>query len=47
MTVADRKAEVDRLLSLGASVQREEAAYTVLQDPEGNAFCVQETRKGP
>ncbi len=45
MVVADRKAEVDRLLGLGASLQRHEPRYTVLQDPEGNPFCIQEIRK--
>jgi hypothetical protein len=45
VVVADRKAEVDRLLALGASLQRQEVSYTVLQDPEGNPFCIQEIRK--
>ena len=47
VTAADRKAEVDRLLGLGALVERAEETYTVLQDPEGNPFCVQELRKDP
>jgi hypothetical protein len=40
----DRKAEVERLLSLGA--QRvdwrypSDADYVVLADPDGNTFCV-------
>ena len=45
VVVANRKAEVDRLLGLGASLQRHEPSYTVLQDPEGNPFCIQEIRK--
>jgi catechol 2,3-dioxygenase-like lactoylglutathione lyase family enzyme len=40
----DQKAEVARLLSLGAShVDREypvDADYVVLADPDGNRFCV-------
>jgi hypothetical protein len=44
---ASRRAEVNRLVALGAAVQREAASYTVLRDPEGNPFCVQETRKDP
>ncbi|MEU7025271.1 VOC family protein [Streptomyces sp. NPDC046275] len=39
-----RAAEVDRLTGLGAKVVREVAeaggAWTVMQDPEGNEFCV-------
>jgi hypothetical protein len=38
--VPDRQAEIERLRALGASVERETAAYTVMRDPEGNAFCV-------
>ena len=40
VSVADRGAEVARLCALGASVAREGDGYTVLRDPEGNAFCV-------
>ena len=40
----DRKAEVERLVKLGASTVAEHTvpglAWTVLQDPEGNEFCV-------
>lgn len=40
----DREAEVDRLLSLGAVRKpwnyEPGADYVVLQDPEGNPFCV-------
>lgn len=37
-----RAAEVQRLCSLGATVREEHAAYSILQDPEGNEFCVQD-----
>jgi hypothetical protein len=40
VSVADRRAEVTRLLALGASLAREAEGYTVLRDPEGNEFCV-------
>lgn len=40
IAAADRAAEVERLLALGATVQREAEGYTVLLDPEGNQFCV-------
>ncbi|WP_064695981.1 VOC family protein [Rhizobium aegyptiacum] len=40
IAASDRKEEVDRLLALGASFVRETDAYTVLNDPEGNNFCV-------
>jgi hypothetical protein len=35
-----RPAEVDRLLSLGATVRDEHDDHTVMLDPEGNQFCV-------
>jgi hypothetical protein len=34
-------AEVRRLAVLGASVVRHDATHTVMQDPEGNEFCVE------
>ncbi|PZF84433.1 VOC family protein [Jiangella anatolica] len=37
---ADRAAEVDRLVALGASVHSVQKTWTVLLDPEGNEFCV-------
>ena len=40
VSVPDRAAEVARLRALGASVLREGDGYTVMGDPEGNAFCV-------
>ena len=40
----DQQAEVERLLALGASRKvwnyPEDADYVVLQDPDGNPFCV-------
>jgi hypothetical protein len=33
--------EVDRLAALGATVAHEGAELTVMQDPEGNEFCVE------
>ena len=35
-----RAAEVYRLCALGATVRDEHDTYSVLQDPEGNEFCV-------
>jgi predicted enzyme related to lactoylglutathione lyase len=47
LSVPDRPAEVARLKSLGAKVLQEmdEGGYkwTVMQDPEGNEFCVTQT----
>ena len=40
VAVRDRAREVERLRGLGASVAREASGYTVMQDPEGNRFCV-------
>jgi hypothetical protein len=34
-------AEVSRLEELGATVVRVDAGHTVMQDPEGNEFCVE------
>ena len=39
----DRVAEVDRFLALGATradIGQGEQTWTVLQDPEGNEFCI-------
>jgi hypothetical protein len=39
----DRDAEVDRLLALGATradIGQGEQTWVVLQDPEGNEFCI-------
>lgn len=45
----DQRAEVGRLLSLGArpaDVGQGEQTWVVLEDPEGNEFCVLSARKG-
>jgi len=44
VAVGDRAREVARLRGLGASVAREANDYTVMQDPEGNRFCVVQKR---
>jgi hypothetical protein len=44
VVAADRRKEVDRLCRLGATFCREAEGYTVLRDPEGNAFCVIDER---
>lgn len=41
---AERAAEVRRLCTLGATVREERATYTVMLDPEGNEFCIQDPR---
>jgi hypothetical protein len=46
ISAADRAAEVRRLLALGAKVQREADGYTVMLDPEGNQFCMAQSRTG-
>ena len=45
---ADRDAEVERLLALGATradVGQGDESWVVLADPEGNEFCVLSSRK--
>ena len=37
-----RAEEVERLCALGATVRDEHETYSVMQDPEGNEFCVQD-----
>lgn len=44
VSVADRTAEVARLVGLGASIARELDGCTVLRDPEGNNFCLVDRR---
>ena len=44
ISVIDRKAEVDRLVALGASMARDGDGYTVMRDPEGNNFCLVDRR---
>jgi hypothetical protein len=36
----DRRAEVDRLQALGASIYQGTDGCTTMQDPEGNEYCV-------
>jgi hypothetical protein len=40
-----RNDEVERIVALGASVKAEMDEYTVMQDPEGNEFCLQDPAK--
>ena len=40
LVAADRAAEVERLVGLGASVHRRFEGHTWMRDPEGNDFCV-------
>jgi hypothetical protein len=50
LSTADREATVDRLRDLGATVRETKtesyethtATWTVMEDPEGNGFCVSE-----
>lgn len=37
-----RRDEVDRIVALGATVKAEMEGFTVMQDPEGNEFCLQD-----
>lgn len=41
---AERAIEVERLKGLGATIRDECYGYTVMLDPEGNEFCVQDPR---
>ncbi|HEX5120238.1 MAG TPA: VOC family protein [Pseudonocardiaceae bacterium] len=38
----DRAAEVRRLVNLGATIAHEFKDWTLLEDPEGNEFCVRD-----
>lgn len=40
LTGGPRSEEVSRLCGLGATVRDEHEGFTVMQDPEGNEFCV-------
>jgi len=40
LRAADPAAELDRLIALGALVFADLPEWTVLQDPEGNEFCL-------
>jgi hypothetical protein len=44
VVAADRPAEVARLIARGASVGREFDRWTLMHDPEGNEFCVMDSR---
>jgi len=52
VNVADREAEVERFLGLGASIVETRTrslgefseTWTIMRDPEGNPFCVQAPR---
>ena len=39
---APREEEVERICALGATLRDERDVYSVLQDPEGNEFCVRD-----
>jgi predicted enzyme related to lactoylglutathione lyase len=46
---ADRDAEIERLISLGArivDIGQGDVGWTVLADPEGNEFCALSSREG-
>jgi hypothetical protein len=40
LSAADRDAEVERLIALGATVKQRFDTHTWMRDPEGNDFCV-------
>jgi hypothetical protein len=42
LTGGPRAEEVARLCGLGATVRDEHETFTVMQDPEGNEFCVRD-----
>jgi hypothetical protein len=42
LTGGPRSEEVARLRGLGATVRDEHETFTVMQDPEGNEFCVRD-----
>jgi hypothetical protein len=44
IAAVDRPAEIARLSALGARLVREGEGYTVMQDPEGNNFCIADRR---
>jgi len=44
LATSARLSEVARLQALGATVWYEETSFSVLRDPEGNQFCVADTR---
>ncbi len=42
ITGGKRSEEVERLRGMGATVRDEHETFTVMQDPEGNEFCVRD-----
>jgi hypothetical protein len=40
----DVAAWIERLVLLGARIERREGGYTVMKDPEGNQFCITPSR---
>jgi hypothetical protein len=44
LRVTDRRAEVERLRRLGATVSFENQEWTTMLDPEGNEFCLVDSR---
>lgn len=42
LSCASRVAEVERLIDLGATLRDVRDTYSVMQDPEGNEFCIQD-----
>jgi hypothetical protein len=44
VVVPDLRAEVQRLVALGASVHEEFDGHTGMLDPEGNELCIQQAR---
>ena len=42
ITGGARSGEVERLRGLGTTVRAEHETFTVMQDPEGNEFCVRD-----
>ncbi len=46
LAVDDVATWVERVASLGARMERREAGYTVMKDPEGNQFCITPDRRG-
>lgn len=40
IAVDDVAVTIERVIVLGANVERQETGYTVMKDPEGNQFCI-------
>lgn len=43
LAVPDLRAEVDRLVGLGATIHQDSGDLVTLKDPEGNEFCITES----